>query len=210
MTRILLVSGSTADMSVQTAALRTVARCAPDGMTVTRYDGLRGLPAFVPGERPVPEAVVRLRQQVGDADAVVFSTPEYAGSLPGALKNLLDHLVAGGELGGKPVAWLSVSAPGHDDGARAALETVLGHGNARLLRAVCVRVPLVPQAVDEYGYVTDPQLHLASLDMLGALSRSLTDPRSRPQPSWQAYSSLYPQVQRSVDRPSFGTGGSYF
>jgi NAD(P)H-dependent FMN reductase len=137
--------------------------------------------------------VALLRHRVRAADAVLFSTPEYAGSLPGSLKNLLDWLIDGGELDGKPAAWLSVAAPGQDEGARATLETVLGHGNARLLRAACVRIPLGPEAVDPQGLVTDPRLHTALLDMLQALARSLAAPKPQP-PSWQAYSSLYPMV----------------
>ena len=58
-----------------------------------------------------------LRRQLADADAVLFCTPEYAGTLPGSLKNLLDWTVGGGELYGKPVAWINVANPGRGDGA---------------------------------------------------------------------------------------------
>jgi chromate reductase len=202
MTRILLISGSTREGSLHTAVLRTAARLAPTDITATLYDGLRSLPAFVPGEPTLPDGVALLRHRVDAADAVLFSTPEYAGSIPGSLKNLLDWLVDGDELDGKPVAWLSVSAPGQDDGARATLETVLGHGDARVLRSACIRIPLSPHAVDAQGDVTDARLHMALLDMLHALARSLAAPRQPQPPSWQAYSSLYPVVTRS-DTPAF-------
>jgi NAD(P)H-dependent FMN reductase len=195
MSRILLISGSTRDDSLHTAALRTAARLAPPGVTAVLYPELRGLPAFVPAEPAVPDAVARLRQQLAASDAVLFSTPEYAGSLPGSLKNLLDWLADGGDLDGKPAAWLSVAAPGRDDGARSALETVLEHVRARLLRAACIRLPLGPGSVDGHGMVADPRLHTALLDMLQALTRSAAPPP--PVPSWQAYSSLYPVVMRS-------------
>jgi chromate reductase len=201
MTRILLISGSAREGSLHTAALRTAARFAPPEITATLYGGLRGLPAFVPGEQPTPDAVTILRHQVGTADAVLFSTPEYAGSLPGGLKNLLDWLVDGGDLDGRPAAWLSVSAPGQDESARSMLETVLAHGRARLLRPACVRVPLRPEAVDAQGVVGDPQLHLALQDMLRALARSPVVRKPEP-PSWQAYSSLYPVVTRN-ETPAF-------
>jgi chromate reductase, NAD(P)H dehydrogenase (quinone) len=195
MSRILLISGSTRDDSLDTAALRTAARFAPGEITASLYDGLRDLPAFVPGE-PTPPlgAVAMLRHRVNAANALLFSTPEYAGSLPGSLKNLLDWLVDGGELDDKPVAWLSVAAAGQGEGGRAALENVVRHGGARLLRAACVRVPLDAGAVDAQGLVTDPRLHMALLDMLQAITRSLAVPSPRPQPSWQAYSSVYPMV----------------
>ncbi|MET8148484.1 NADPH-dependent FMN reductase [Actinoplanes sp. NPDC049668] len=196
MTRILLISGSTREGSLHTSALRTAARLAPAEMTTILYEGLRGLPAFVPGDPDLPGAVADLRRAVAEADAVLFSTPAYAGSLPGTLKNLLDWLVAGGDLVGKAAAWLSVAPPGEDDGARSTLETVLTHGGARILRAACIRTPVSPNAVDAQGIVDDPRLRLALTDTLRALDRLLAVPDKRDQPSWQTYSSVYPVVLR--------------
>jgi chromate reductase len=201
MTRILLISGSTSEDSLHSAVLRTAVRHAPADIATDRYDGLRDLPAFVPGERNPPPAVVSLRERVLAADAILFSTPEYAGSLPGSLKNLLDWLVAGGELYGKAAAWLSVTPPGQDEGALVALEAVLGHGNARLLRAGCIRLPLTPSVIDHEGQIGDPQLHLAVVDMLQGLSRWSVTPEQRKTPSWQAYSSVLPVIARRNPSP---------
>jgi NAD(P)H-dependent FMN reductase len=198
LTRILLISGHTREASLHTAALRTVARFAPREITPVLYGGLRDLPAFVPGEYTPPDRVARLRQDIAAAHAVLFSTPEFAGSIPGSLKNLLDWLVDGGDLSGKPVAWLSVATPGQDEGARETLETVLGHAGAKVLRAACVRIPIDPVAVDVRGVVADPQLHQALLDVLNTLVRAL-GAQQRPQPSWQAVSSVYPVLRD--DRP---------
>jgi NAD(P)H-dependent FMN reductase len=202
MTRILLVSGNLREDSPHTAALRTAVRYAPAGITATRYDGLRFLPAFLPADPAPPQAVNHLRHQVGAADGLLFCTPEYAGSLPGSLKNLLDWLVDGGELHGKPAAWLSVAAPGQDESARATLETVLSHGGARMLRSACIRIPLSPTAVDAGGTITDPTLHTALVDVLQSLARSRTPSPPRQQPSWQAYSSVFPVVMRR-DTPAY-------
>jgi len=200
MTRIMLVSGNTRADSLHTAALRTAARFAPEEITATLYDGLRDVPAFVPGDYSSPDLVAYLKHQVHQADAVLFSTPEFAGSMPGSLKNLLDWLVDGGDLTGKPVAWLSVAAPGQDDGARAALETVLTHAGAKILHPACVRVPLDAARLDPTGTLADPQLRLALLDALQALARTLVD-RPRSQPSWQAHSSMLPVIQRNDATP---------
>jgi chromate reductase len=202
MTRVLLISGSTLTGSLHTAALRTAARFAPQEITATLYEDLRELPAFVPGETP-RGVVAELRAMVDAADAVLFSTPEYAGSLPGSLKNLLDWLIDGGDLGGKPAAWLSVVRPGVDEGARAGLESVLEHGGARLLRAACIRLPLEMASIDATGLIADDRLHVALQDMLETLVRALSEARPRPQPSWQAHSSVYPVVRRPD-----GSGGS--
>src|SRR4051794_18403425 len=55
------------------------------------------LPAFVPADDALPPPVVDLLTRIDNADAVVVSTPEYAGGLPGSLKNLLDRTVGGGQ-----------------------------------------------------------------------------------------------------------------
>ena len=97
--RILLVSGSTSTGSTNTAALATAAAIAPSQVTSVLYDGLAELPAFNPdldGDR-LPAAAARLRGEIGESDAVLFCSPEYAGTLPGSLKNLLDWTVGGGE-----------------------------------------------------------------------------------------------------------------
>lgn len=205
MTRVLLISGSTRDEALHTAALRTAAHHAPPGVTAVLYDGLRDLTAFVPGEAVPPEGVAALQRQVVAADAIFFCTPEYAGSLPGSLKNLLDWLVDGGELTGKPAAWLSAAGPGGDEGARAALESVLEHGGARLLRPACIRIPLEMEAVDGAGLVTDTRLHMALGDMVQALIRGLAGAQAPSQPSWQAHSSVYPVIQRQSS-PAFRSG----
>ena len=50
---------------------------------------------------------------------MLFATPEYAGGLPGSLKNALDWTLAGGELDQMPVGWVDVADPGHGSGAHA-------------------------------------------------------------------------------------------
>ena len=167
MTDVLLISGSTRDDSPHTTVLRTAARFAPAGITATLYDGLRTLPAYVPEETDPPPGVTGLRVAAGRADAVLVSTPEYAGGLPGALKNLLDWLAESGELAGKPVAWLSIDEYGHGDAARATLETALLRMDARLLRSACIRVPM------KVGTVTDPRLCVVLEDILQVLIRAL-------------------------------------
>lgn len=161
--RVMLVSGSTRHGSTSTAALATAGALAPAGVTAVRYDGLAGLPAFNPdldGDE-VPPPVAALRGQLGSADAVIFCTPEYAGSLPGSFKNLLDWTVGGGQLYGKPVAWLNVAAPGRGAGAQAALETVLGYVGAAVIEPACQRIPVGRAAVGADGLVTDPAFRAA-------------------------------------------------
>ena len=155
--RILLVSGSTRGGSTNTAALRTVQALAPEPLTTVLYDGLARLPAFNPDDdrEPLPPAVAGLRQQIAAADALLFCTPEYAGGLPGSFKNLLDWTVGGGEIYGKPVAWINVAAGGRGTGAQEGLATVLGYVGAVAIELACRRVPVARSAVGPDGLVTD-------------------------------------------------------
>jgi NAD(P)H-dependent FMN reductase len=103
----------------------------------------------------VPATVAGLRRQLASANAVLFCTPEYAGTLPGSFKNLLDWTVGGGELYGKPVAWINVAAPGCGEGAQAALRTVLGYVGAVVVAPACARIPVARDVVGADGLVAD-------------------------------------------------------
>jgi chromate reductase, NAD(P)H dehydrogenase (quinone) len=153
--RVLLVSGSTRDRSTNTAALITAAEIAPSQVTAVRYHGLAELPAFNPdddGER-LPAAAARLRREIAESDAVLFCTPEYAGTLPGSLKNLLDWTVGGGEFDRKPAAWINVANPGRGKGAEDTLASVLGYVGADIVQAACRRIPVDRAAIGPDGTV---------------------------------------------------------
>lgn len=156
--RVVLVSGSTREGSTNTALLRTMSAHAPEGVTADLYGGLVDLPAFIPGgdDQWHDPAVAALREQLAAADAIVFCTPEYAGTLPGSFKNLLDLTVGTGELNRKPVAWVTVAPPGRGEGAQATLATVLRYVDADVITKACASVPVSRDAVGPDGMVADP------------------------------------------------------
>jgi chromate reductase len=170
--RGLLVSGSTRTRSTNGAALAALQAVAPAGSVGVLYAGLADLPAFNPDldREPLPAAVAGLRAQIAAADAVVFCTPEYAGTLPGSMKNLLDWTVGGTELSAKPVAWVNVAAPGRGHGAIATLETVLGYVGADIVRAACTELPVGREMVDADGALTDPGVLARLADVWAALT----------------------------------------
>ena len=89
--KILGVSGSLRAGSFNTQLLRAAAADAPDGVEVELWDGLGDLPVYDQDlEADVPDSVRRLREVWGSADAILFATPEYNGSVPGGLKNAID------------------------------------------------------------------------------------------------------------------------
>jgi chromate reductase, NAD(P)H dehydrogenase (quinone) len=172
--RVLLISGSTRAASSNTALLRTAVAAAPNGVEAVLYGGLAELPHFNPDDdrEPLPSAVAELRSAIAGADAVLFCTPEYAGTLPGSMKNLLDWTVGGTELSDKPVAWVNAAADGRRGlGAQATLETVLGYVQTAVVADACRHVPVPPGAVGADGLIADESTRAAIADVLQALTR---------------------------------------
>src|SRR5689334_5106778 len=114
MNRLLTVSGSLRAGSSNSTLLAAAARLAPASVVVNAYTELATLPAFSPdleaAPSPLPDSVARWQLALTEADAVLFSSPEYAHGIPGAFKNALDWIVGSGELVNKPVGVLSASA----------------------------------------------------------------------------------------------------
>jgi|SRR4051794_31573582 chromate reductase len=89
--RILAVSGSLRESSFNTSLLRASLEAAPDGIELELWEGLGELPLYDEDlEADAPDSVRRLREDWAAADAILFSTPEYNGSIPGGLKNAID------------------------------------------------------------------------------------------------------------------------
>jgi NAD(P)H-dependent FMN reductase len=177
--RLLLVTGSTRSASTNTAALRTARDLL--GERATFYDALAELPPFNPDDDhdPLPDAVVQLRAQIARADAVVFCTPEYAGTLPGSFKNLLDWTVGGAEMYGKPATWINVAAPGRGTGADATLATVLGYVGSAILATSATSIPVERAAVGPAGTVDDSETRARlarALDAIVVEVQRLVDP----------------------------------
>ncbi|CAG7644823.1 NADPH-dependent FMN reductase [Paenibacillus allorhizosphaerae] len=156
--RILAISGSLRNRSSNTFLLRAAAELAPGNMIVTMYEGLGGIPPFNPdidGDEP-PASVAILRAQLQAADGVLICTPEYAGGVPGVLKNALDWIVSSGELMNKPAAVISAS-PSMTGGAKAleSLLLTLKIMSAAIVDGGTVAVPLVSAKLNAAGELTD-------------------------------------------------------
>ncbi|WP_405160472.1 NAD(P)H-dependent oxidoreductase [Nocardia sp. NBC_01499] len=170
MTVVLLISGSTRGASTNSAALRTVKAIAPDGVDVRWFDGLAELPAFNPDDDGTGHpSVLALREQLSQANAVLFCTPEYAGTLPGSLKNLLDWTVGNADLYEKPTAWINAAAPGRGEGAAATLALVLGYVGADVDPDGCARLPVGRDDLGPDGLVATAEFRSGALETLNKL-----------------------------------------
>ncbi len=169
MAKILMISGSVRAGSVNSAVISTAVDVLPPGTTAVVYDGLGRLPHFNPDvdRDPLPPEVSELRRMIGDSSAVLFSTPEYAGAMPGALKNLLEWTVGGTETTGKPTGWINPSAmPNRAAGTYATLRIVLEYTGASIVERACTDVPVPRALIGEDGLVHDA-------DVRSAISRTV-------------------------------------
>jgi chromate reductase len=113
-TRIAVIVGSLRKDSINRHVAHALADLAPKG---THFDFVEigNLPLYNPDLEEgleAPEAWTVFREKVKESDAVLFVTPEYNRSVPGALKNAIDvgsRPYGDSAWAGKPAAVVSVS-----------------------------------------------------------------------------------------------------
>lgn len=170
---VLGISGSLRRDSYNSALLRAAAELMPPEMTLEIFD-LSHLPMFNPdSEKPFPDAVVELRTKLAQADALLIATPEYNGSISGALKNAIDWASRSPKqpLNGKPTAIIGIST-GNFGTLRAQLHLrqILTHVGALTLGKPEVLVGRAEQAFDVQGHLADPTTRGFLRDLLSSLA----------------------------------------
>jgi RimJ/RimL family protein N-acetyltransferase/NAD(P)H-dependent FMN reductase len=194
--RILGIAGSLRARSTNLLLLEAGALLTPPQAQLEIFTRLADMPPFQPDTPPdaPPAAVAALRHAIAAADAVVFSVPEYAHGLPGALKNALDWMVDGIEFTHKPVALFNASA--RSVYAQAALRETLITMGAEFLNDACLTIPLTGDARSSQQLAADPAIAAPLTAALQRLVASLTtmakqsaaepsQPLGRAMPHWQ-------------------------
>jgi len=142
--------------------LRTAATLAPEDAATELLSGADALPYFDPDldRDPLPPPVRELRDAVHAADALLICTPEYAGALPGAFKNLLEWLIGDDDprsISGKRVGIVNISAaPTGARDAHQSLRTVLRYAGADVVTDVAI--PVERAMIDGNGLVDGPMI----------------------------------------------------
>jgi len=110
---VLAISGSLRVGSHNTRLLRAMRGLLPAGTELEVFSRLAEIPPYSEDEEDaLPPAIAALKAAIAGADAVLISTPEYNGSIPGQLKNALDWVSrppAASPLRGKPAAVVGAS-----------------------------------------------------------------------------------------------------
>jgi chromate reductase len=110
--KIAVIVGSLRKDSYNRQLADAIARLAPAGFTFTHVE-IGDLPLYNQDDdgNQAP-AVTRLKTEIAAADGLIFFTPEYNRSIPGVLKNAIDHgsrPYGQSVWGGKPAGVIGVS-----------------------------------------------------------------------------------------------------
>lgn len=107
--KIVGIVGSASKNSGNEALLNDVADKLVKNEEMCVYNRLRDWPLFRPedleGEQPF--AVLKFKELIKNADAVIIATPEYTHNIPAVLKNMFEWCTASGEFNDKPVLALT-------------------------------------------------------------------------------------------------------
>lgn len=199
--KVLGISGSLREASINSAPLRAASRLAPPAIEFTVFSGLGELPLFNPDlEANLPPQVLALHNAVAKADALLFASPEYAHGVTGAIKNGLDWLVSFEPFVGKPVAVLNASPRTYH--ADSALRETLKTMSAVIVEPASVSIELLGTKLDEDGMVANPCVSSAIKSCLLFLDAAVIDslPEQGPMSSLQQPASMTPA-------PSIGAPG---
>ena len=177
----LAISGSLRAHSTNTEVLRACAILAPPSANVRIFDAVAELPHFNPDldmEGAIaPDTVARLRREIGDADALIISSPEYAHGIPGSLKNALDWLVSAPEMVFKPIGLLNVSP--RSTHAYASLAETLRTMSTTLVPEASLELSLTRSMVSAEKIAANPEVADRLRSALAALCTAAQQNRQR-------------------------------
>jgi NAD(P)H-dependent FMN reductase len=172
MMRLVGISGSLRQQSSNTALLRAAAARVPAGAALEIYTSLGDLPHFHPDRvGHEPPDVRALEKRIQECDGVLFSTPEYAHGVPGALKDALDWLVGGIAFQDKPFALFNASP--RSAYAQASLTETVKTMGGRLVPEAELTLPLLGRKSDAAAIAANPEWAQAVSAALAAFIRAI-------------------------------------
>jgi chromate reductase len=154
--------GSLAKNSINRKLALALTRLAPSDLPMTEIS-IADLPLYsYDYDKAYPPAGQALKDAIARVDAILFVTPEYNRSIPGALKNAIDW---GSRPWGKnsffrkPSAVIGTS-PGKIGTAvgQQHLRSILAFCNSPLMNAIEAYIQFTPGLITDDGAVTDPSV----------------------------------------------------
>jgi len=152
--------GSLSSTSINRILSKAIIKVAPDDLEFSEIT-IRDLPLYSPDyDADYPPEARALKQAIADADAVLFVTPEYNRSIPGALKNAIDW--ASRPWGQNSFDHIPAAVIGASMGsigtavAQQSLRGVLSFCNARQMTAPEAYIHFSPDVFADDGTVSKP------------------------------------------------------
>lgn len=150
--------GSLSSTSINRKLSQALIKLAPPQLALTEIS-FRDLPAYSPDfDADYPAVARAFKADIAKSDAILFVTPEYNRSIPGALKNAIDWAsrpYGQNAFARKPAAVIGAS-PGAIGTAvgQQSLRAVLGFSNAPQMTSPEAYIQFTPGLVDDAGDVT--------------------------------------------------------
>ena len=150
--------GSLATASINRLLSKALVRLAPSDMTMTEIP-FKDLPLYsYDYDKDYPPAAQTLKQSIASVDAVLFITPEYNRSIPGALKNAIDWAsrpYGQNSFNRKPSAIIGTS-PGKIGTAvgQQHLRSILSYCNSPQMNVIEAYIQFTPGLITQDGEVT--------------------------------------------------------
>ncbi|MFF6880935.1 NAD(P)H-dependent oxidoreductase [Streptomyces sp. NPDC012474] len=181
--RILALVGSLRAGSHNRQLAEAAVKLAPEGAEVDLYEGLAEIPFYnedIDVEGSVPAAAARLREAANAADGLILFTPEYNGTIPAVLKNVIDWLsrpYGAGALSGKPVAVVG-TAFGQYGGVWAHDETrkSVGVAGGKVLEDVKLSIPGSVTRFAETHPADDAEVAQQLTEVIARLHADVSEP----------------------------------
>ena len=153
--------GSLAATSINRRLAAALVKLAPPELSLTEIP-IRDLPLYsYDYDSDYPDIAKRFKTAIAEVDAILFVTPEYNRSIPGALKNAIDWAsrpYGQNAFTRKPSAVIGTS-PGAIGTAvgQQHLRSVLGFCNSPQMNAPEAYIQFTPDLIDDDGKVTNDE-----------------------------------------------------
>ena len=151
--------GSLASKSINRKLAHALVRLAPEELQLSEI-AFADLPLYsYDYDTDYPAVARAFKDAIARVDAVLFVTPEYNRSIPGALKNAIDWAsrpYGTNSFSRKPSAVIGTS-PGKIGTAvgQQHLRSILGFCNSPQMNSIEAYIQFTPGLIDEHGQVTD-------------------------------------------------------
>jgi chromate reductase, NAD(P)H dehydrogenase (quinone) len=170
--------GSLSSTSINRVLSSALIRLAPSDLAFAEIP-IGNLPLYSPDHDPnFPPEATALKEAIGRSDALLFVTPEYNRSIPGALKNAIDW--ASRPWGSNSFHHIPAAVIGASIGqigtavAQQSLRGVLSFCNARQMTAPEAYIQFSPEKFASDGEVTDEPTATFLRDFMAEFREHLT------------------------------------